>query len=177
MPEGDTVFRTAQRLDAALAGAPIARFDLRVPGSATVDLRGEPVHEVISRGKHLLLRAGTSTLHSHLKMEGRWDVYRPGQKWRRPAFTARAIVGVDTGREGPRDATIVARLRQAGAVVLGAAAATTADTRRSRIWLSKKSITGVPITPTTPMDTAAAKIKRPKTRASGLRSDKRPPHQ
>ena len=104
MPEGDTVFRTAQRLDAALAGAPIARFDLRVPGSATVDLRGEPVHEVISRGKHLLLRAGTSTLHSHLKMEGRWDVYRPGQKWRRPAFTARAIVGVDTGREGPRDA-------------------------------------------------------------------------
>ncbi|WP_396657174.1 DNA-formamidopyrimidine glycosylase family protein [Microbacterium sp.] len=104
MPEGDTVFRTAQRLNAALAGAPITRFDLRVPGSATVDLRGETVHGVVAHGKHLLLRAGAQTLHSHLKMEGRWDVYRPGQKWRRPAYTARAIVGVDTGQEGPRDA-------------------------------------------------------------------------
>src|SRR5690606_36437553 len=104
MPEGDTVFRTAQRLDAALAGAAITRFELRVPGSATVDLRGETVHAVVERGKHLLLRAGAQTVHSHLKMEGRWDVYRPGQKWRRPAFTVRAIVGVDAGREGARDA-------------------------------------------------------------------------
>ena len=31
MPEGDTVFRTARRLHEALAGAEVARFDLRVP--------------------------------------------------------------------------------------------------------------------------------------------------
>ena len=40
MPEGDTVFRTAQRLNEALAGKVVERFDIRVPGSATADLRG-----------------------------------------------------------------------------------------------------------------------------------------
>lgn len=103
MPEGDTVFRTAQRLNGVLAGAELARFDLRVPGSATVDLRGQRVHEVVPRGKHLLHRIGAFTLHSHLKMEGRWDVYRPGERWRRQAFTARAILGVDEGPAGAHD--------------------------------------------------------------------------
>ncbi|MFT4229956.1 MAG: DNA-formamidopyrimidine glycosylase family protein [Microbacterium sp.] len=106
MPEGDTVFQTAKRLNAVLAGAEVARFDLRVPGSATVDLRGETVREVVPCGKHLLLRVGEVTLHSHLKMEGRWDLYRPGESWRRPAFRARAIVGVDESAldDAPRDA-------------------------------------------------------------------------
>ncbi|WP_022877675.1 DNA-formamidopyrimidine glycosylase family protein [Microbacterium sp. B19] len=94
MPEGDTVHRAAAKLSAALAGREVTRFDIRVPGSATADLRGETVHEVVARGKHLLERIGAYTLHSHLKMEGRWDVYRPGERWRRPAFKARAIVGV-----------------------------------------------------------------------------------
>ena len=92
MPEGDTVFRTARRLHEAIAGQVIARFDIRVPGSATADLTGQVVHEVVPRGKHLLLRIGASTLHSHLKMEGEWHVYRPGECWRKPAFKARAIV-------------------------------------------------------------------------------------
>lgn len=93
MPEGDTVHRAAAKLAAALAGDEVTRFDIRVPGSATADLRGERVHEVVARGKHLLERIGEWTLHSHLKMEGRWDVYRPGERWRRPSFQARAIVG------------------------------------------------------------------------------------
>lgn len=94
MPEGDTVFRTARRLHAALAGHEVVRFDIRVPGSATADLTGQQVREVVARGKHLLLRVGDHTLHSHLKMEGEWHVYRPGQRWRKPGHTARAIVGV-----------------------------------------------------------------------------------
>ncbi|WP_164234355.1 Fpg/Nei family DNA glycosylase [Microbacterium hydrocarbonoxydans] len=93
MPEGDTVFRTARRLDEALAGSAVTRFDLRVPRAATVDLTGQTVHGAASRGKHLLLRIGDSTLHSHLRMEGAWYVYRPGEKWRHPAFRVRAIVG------------------------------------------------------------------------------------
>lgn len=93
MPEGDTVFRTARRLDEALAGATATRFDLRVPQAATVDLAGQPIHGVAARGKHLLLRIGDSTLHSHLRMDGAWFVYRPGEKWRHPAFKVRAIVG------------------------------------------------------------------------------------
>ena len=70
MPEGDTVYRTAQRLNAVLAGATVTRFELRVPQVATVDLRGEIVSGVVSRGKHLLHHIGDRTLHSHLKMEG-----------------------------------------------------------------------------------------------------------
>lgn len=93
MPEGDTVFRTARRLHEALAGQVVTRFDLRVPRYATADLTGELVHEVVPRGKHLLMRIGEMTLHSHLKMEGRWLVFRPGERWRSPAYQARAIVG------------------------------------------------------------------------------------
>lgn len=93
MPEGDTVFRTAKRLDEALVGAEVARFDLRVPRFATLDLTGQPIVSSIARGKHLLLRIGDSTLHSHLRMDGAWLVYRAGEKWRHPAFKVRAIVG------------------------------------------------------------------------------------
>jgi endonuclease VIII len=95
VPEGDTVFRTARRLHEALAGAEVVRFDIRVPGSATADLRGETVREVVPRGKHLLERIGDWTLHSHLKMEGAWHVYARGARWRAPEFKARAIVGSD----------------------------------------------------------------------------------
>ncbi|WP_460776180.1 DNA-formamidopyrimidine glycosylase family protein [Microbacterium sp. GXF7504] len=93
MPEGDTVFRTARRLHEALAGAEVTRFELRVPRVAAADLRGETVHAVVPRGKHLLMRVGGWSVHSHLKMEGEWHVYRPGERWRKPGFAARAIVG------------------------------------------------------------------------------------
>ena len=95
MPEDDTVFRTARRLHSALAGQEVTRFELRVPQVAAADLRGETVHGVAARGKHLLHRIGEWTLHSHLKMEGEWHVYQPGEKWRKPAFKARAIVGTN----------------------------------------------------------------------------------
>lgn len=93
MPEGDTVFRTARRLDEALAGRTVARFDLRVPRAATADLTGRTIRGCAARGKHLLLRIGESTLHSHLRMDGSWLLYRRGERWRHPAFRVRAIVG------------------------------------------------------------------------------------
>ncbi|WP_127818795.1 DNA-formamidopyrimidine glycosylase family protein [Microbacterium sp. CPCC 204701] len=105
MPEGDTVHRTARRLDAVLAGATVTRFELRVPQVATVDLTGEVVRGVVARGKHLLHRIGEVTLHSHLKMEGEWHVYRRGERWRAPAFRARALVGA-TAPEGAEWETV-----------------------------------------------------------------------
>jgi len=72
MPEGDTVFRTATKLREALAGKTLTRCDVRVPKFATVDLTGCVVDEVISRGKHLFIRAGDASIHSHLKMDGAW---------------------------------------------------------------------------------------------------------
>jgi endonuclease-8 len=95
MPEGDTVWRTAQRLHDALAGQPLTRCDLRVPRLATVDLTGRQVLEVRSRGKHLLIRfAGGLTLHSHLRMDGAWRLYAPAERWRGgPAHQIRAVLG------------------------------------------------------------------------------------
>jgi endonuclease-8 len=92
VPEGDTVWRTARRLHAALAGRELLRSDFRVPRYATLDLSGRTVDEAVSRGKHLLIRAGDLTIHSHLKMEGSWQVYRPGERWRKPAFQARVVL-------------------------------------------------------------------------------------
>jgi len=96
LPEGDTVYRSAKHLDAALAGTVLTRCDIRVPAFATVDLTGERVDEVVSRGKHLLMRVGAYTLHSHLKMEGAWHLYLHGSSWFKPAFLARAILANDS---------------------------------------------------------------------------------
>ncbi len=93
MPEGDTVYRSARAMNAALAGGVLDRCDIRVPAFATVDLTGERVESVVSRGKHLLHRIGEFTIHSHLKMEGSWDIYRDGARWRSPAWQARAVLG------------------------------------------------------------------------------------
>ncbi|MGV0625449.1 endonuclease VIII Nei2 [Mycolicibacter minnesotensis] len=76
MPEGDTVFHTAAALAAALTGKTLTRCDIRVPGHATVDLTGQRVDEVVSRGKHLFIRIGAASIHSHLKMEGSWRIGR-----------------------------------------------------------------------------------------------------
>jgi endonuclease-8 len=92
MPEGDTVFQTARRQNDALAGLLLTGFELRVPTFATADLTGETVHEVISRGKHLLHRIGDWSLHSHLKMEGSWRLVASGARWPKPAFQARAVL-------------------------------------------------------------------------------------
>lgn len=99
MPEGDTVWQTARRLHAALAGQPLTRFDLRVPRFATADLTGRTVLDVTPRGKHLLTRIeGGLTLHSHLRMDGSWKVYAPGERWRGgPAHQIRAVLGTAEG--------------------------------------------------------------------------------
>ena len=50
-------------------------------------------------------RRSSWTLHTHLKMEGAWHVYEPGQRWRRPAHQARVVLAdraPDRGRLLPR---------------------------------------------------------------------------
>jgi endonuclease-8 len=82
VPEGDIVWLAARRLHDALAGAVLTRCDFRVPQLATTDLAGRTVSEVVSRGKHLLIRLDDDlTLHSHLRMDGAWHLYRPGARW------------------------------------------------------------------------------------------------
>ena len=96
MPEGDAVWRTADRLRSALDGRTLVRTDLRVPQHATADLAGGTVVETVSRGKHLLTRIDHEgqewTLHTHLKMEGSWRVFRPGERWGKPDHVVRVVL-------------------------------------------------------------------------------------
>ncbi|WIX74913.1 DNA-formamidopyrimidine glycosylase family protein [Amycolatopsis carbonis] len=93
MPEGDTVFLTGKLLDKALAGKTLVRGEFRHPELATVDLSGRDVLGVGTVGKHLFTRfSGDLTLHSHLRMDGSWDIYPAGGRWRTPAHHARVVL-------------------------------------------------------------------------------------
>jgi endonuclease-8 len=104
MPEGDTVWHTAAVLRGALVGKALTRCDIRVPRYATVDLTGRVVDEVVSRGKHLFIRVGAASIHSHLKMDGSWRV-NPVGKPSRAGYRIRIILetedvqaaGIDLG--------------------------------------------------------------------------------
>jgi len=95
VPEGDAVWRTARRLS-ELDGQTLVRSDFRVPQHATADLAGGRVVETVSRGKHLLTRIDLPdeavTLHTHLKMEGSWRVFRRGQRWTKAGHLARVVL-------------------------------------------------------------------------------------
>jgi endonuclease-8 len=119
MPEGDTVWHTALMLREHLAGRRLTRCDVRVPRFATVDLTGQVVDEVASRGKHLFIRVGRASIHSHLKMDGSWRVgKRPVRIDHRTRIILEAngirAVGVDLGvleiLERERDGEVVAHL-------------------------------------------------------------------
>jgi formamidopyrimidine-DNA glycosylase len=93
VPEGDTVFVAATRLNRALAGGTLTKTDFRVPAIATADLSGRDLIEVASRGKHFLFRIeGGTTFHCHFKMDGEWHLYRPGSRWRGSPHTIRAVL-------------------------------------------------------------------------------------
>lgn len=95
MPEGDAVRRTARRLDEALAGRTVASSDLRVPRFATVDFAGARVLGTHVAGKHLLTRFDDGrTLHSHLRMDGRWATGPVGTRVG-PGHQIRAVLRTD----------------------------------------------------------------------------------
>jgi endonuclease-8 len=97
MAEGDTVFATATRLHESLAGHVLTRTDFRVPAFATADLRGQVVREVVSRGKHLLLRTDAEvSVHSHLGMDGAWRLYGHGERWRSRSFEVRGVLETES---------------------------------------------------------------------------------
>lgn len=100
VPEGDSVWRAARRLDRGLAGRRLVRTDFRVPRHSTVDLTGRCVLGTGTHGKHLFTRLDDDvSLHTHLRMDGAWTVLRRGK--RLPAHrygNARVLLGTDEGR-------------------------------------------------------------------------------
>jgi endonuclease-8 len=119
VPEGDTIHRAATVLGRALSGRTVTRLDTSDPELAQADrlapVTGRRVHAVWARGKHLLMlfRNGSGdpaeqgadrppqleeedlVLHSHMGMTGSWHVYRPGERWRKPARLSRVTLHTD----------------------------------------------------------------------------------
>jgi endonuclease-8 len=93
VPEGDTIHRAAARLAPALVGRTLSRIE--VTRSRSRPRPGTVVTAVDAVGKHLLVRfADGHVLRTHLGMTGRWDLYGPGERWRRPRHLARAVIEV-----------------------------------------------------------------------------------
>jgi endonuclease VIII len=83
VPEGDTIFRAAAQLRAALVG------------------------------KHLLVHfADGPVLHTHMQMAGAWHIYRPAERWRRPGHSARVVVRVDDGTNAVCFSATIVELRR-----------------------------------------------------------------
>jgi formamidopyrimidine-DNA glycosylase len=99
VPEGDSIYRAARRLDRGLAGGELVRTDFRVPQHATADLSGQSILATESHGKHLFTRTDAGiTLHSHQGMDGSWSVVRPGKHLpRRMLADVRVILEVSGG--------------------------------------------------------------------------------
>jgi endonuclease-8 len=92
LPEGDTIWRTAAALRRRIEGKVVS--DARP--AAIARLKGRRVEAVEPNGKHLLLRfEGGLALHSHMRMTGSWHLYRPGERWRQPAWRATAVLSFD----------------------------------------------------------------------------------
>ncbi len=97
MPEGDTIFRTARNIGRALAGKPVTGFQSTFPlltrFNDDTPLVGQIVDCVEARGKWLLIHfSGGGILTSHLLMNGRWHIYRKGERWQAPRIHMRIVI-------------------------------------------------------------------------------------
>jgi endonuclease VIII len=100
MPEGDTIFRAAQTLNRALAGKVVVRFESMLPALTRVHedrpVTGRTIEKVASAGKHLLVHfSGDLVLRTHMRMNGSWHIYRPGERWRRGRRDMRVVLATD----------------------------------------------------------------------------------
>jgi endonuclease-8 len=115
MPEGDAIFRTARTLHRALVGHEVVRFESVLPALTRIHedtpITGRTVESVTAAGKHVLMRfsalrpatgapnrprGGALVLRTHMRMNGSWHVYRPGERWQRPRRDMRVVVATQT---------------------------------------------------------------------------------
>ena len=97
MPEGDTLYRTAAGLRPHLVGRIVTAARTAGPGAVPQVSRivGHEITAVEALGKNLLIRFDNGLeLRTHLRMNGSWHRYRPGERWRRPPARARLVLEV-----------------------------------------------------------------------------------
>ena len=97
MPEGDTIHRAARTLQQALGGQTITRFETVLAQLASIDddqpIRGRTIEGVRAVGKHLLIvMSGGLALHTHMRMNGEWHIYRAGERWMRRRSDMRIVI-------------------------------------------------------------------------------------
>jgi endonuclease-8 len=100
MPEGDSIFRAARTLARALEGRTVTQFETAYAQLDRFDdqqaIAGRTVEKVEALGKHLLMRfSGGLTLRTHMRMNGSWHIYRPGERWQRPRRNMRVLIGTE----------------------------------------------------------------------------------
>jgi endonuclease-8 len=95
VPEGDTLHRTAAGLAPHLVGRAVTAARVRAGGPQVQRVVGATVESVEAVGKNLLIRFDNGlALRTHLRMNGSWHRYRPGERWRRPPSAARLVLEV-----------------------------------------------------------------------------------
>ena len=115
MPEGDTLFRTAAGLRPYLVGRTVTAARTGGPGAVPQVGRivGREITAVEALGKNLLIRFDNGLeIRTHLRMNGSWHRYRPGERWRRPPGRARLIIEVPGAVAVCFDAPVVELLEQ-----------------------------------------------------------------
>jgi endonuclease-8 len=96
MPEGDTIYRAARTMHAALAGRVVTRFESVLPKLLRVDVAGRTIDGVRAEGKNLFIDfSGELHLHTHMRMHGMWHLYRPGERWRKRRSDMRIVIETD----------------------------------------------------------------------------------
>src|SRR6476660_1558035 len=113
MPEGDTLFRTAAGLRPYLVGRSVTAARATRPGPQIERVVGSTVDAVESHGKNLVIRFDNGLeLRTHMRMNGSWHRYRPGERWRRPPARARVVIEVPGAVAVCFDAPVVELLEQ-----------------------------------------------------------------
>jgi endonuclease-8 len=115
VPEGDTLHRTAAGLRPYLIGRKVTAARTGGPGAVPQVGRivGSEITAVEALGKNLLIRFDNGLeLRTHLRMNGSWHRYRPGERWRRPAARARLVIEVPGAVAVCFDAPVVELLEQ-----------------------------------------------------------------
>src|SRR3954470_1168572 len=96
MPEGDTIHRSAQTLHRALAGKKVVRYEAALAQLSRDDMVGRTIEKVHAIGKHLVIDFdGDLHLHTHMRMNGSWHIYRVGERWQRPHRDMRVVIATD----------------------------------------------------------------------------------
>jgi endonuclease-8 len=97
LPEGDSLYRFAALLRSVLDGRVIQAARAHGPGAVprVQQILGTTCTGVRSQGKNLIISFDNGlALRGHLRMYGTWEVYAPGQPWRKPEREARLVLEV-----------------------------------------------------------------------------------